>query len=288
MTAAMPTSIIYITMIDYHAYKSVNQAAPYTLGVALSGGGARGVAHAGALKALTEAGIKPDIMAGVSAGSIVAALWGAGVSPDDMLQMFAHCKFGDFCSLTMPSDGFFRMDKFREVLRRKLKCERIEQLPMPVVIGATNFDTGSKVAFESGPLADCVCASCAMPIVFKPVKIDGVRYVDGGVVANMPAWSIRERCHTLIGINVSPLSDYCPKDNIVQIALRSYELMSKNNTAADMDICDLVIRTDEIARYKVFDLKGIETVFALGYDYMQRALSRYPQLMMYGESAATA
>ncbi|MDE7411629.1 MAG: patatin-like phospholipase family protein [Paramuribaculum sp.] len=276
-------------MIDYHLYKSVNNAAPYTLGIALSGGGARGVAHAGALKALSEAGVKPDIVAGVSAGSIVAALWGAGVSPDDMLQMFLHCKFGDFCSLGMPSDGFFRMDKFREILRKKLGYERIEQLPMPVVIGATNFDTGAKVAFERGPLADCVCASCSIPIVFKPVKIDGVRYVDGGVVANMPSWSIRERCHTLIGINVSPLSDYRPKDNLVQIALRSFELMSKNNSAPDMALCDMVIRTDKIARYKVFDLKGIEAVFESGYEYMNVAIQQHPELMFSGSAvSATA
>lgn len=246
---------------------------PYGLGLALSGGGARGVAHAGAIKAMLEAGIYPDIVAGVSAGAIVAALYAAGVDPEDMLDMFAKSKFGDFCALSMPTDGIFKMDKFYAFLRRKLGYDRIEDLPVPVVITATNFDTGCREAFTSGDLARCVTASCSIPIVFKPVRIGGVRYVDGGVVANMPAWAIRDKCRYLIGVNCSPLSDVKVKDNIVQIALRSFELMSKNNAEPEMELCDMVVRTDRIARHKVFDLKGIRRVFDSGYEYTRAALA---------------
>lgn len=265
-------------MIDFSSFTpeltSRFAGAPYDLGLALSGGGARGVAHAGAIKALLEAGIKPDIVAGVSAGAIVAAMYAAGISPDDMRDMFAHSKFGDFCALSLSAGGIFRMDKFRDFLRSKIPYRRIEDLPMPVVITATNFDAGTRMAFTSGPLADCVCASCSIPIVFKPVKIDGVRYVDGGVLANMPAWAIRDKCRRLIGVNCSPVSDMKPKDTLLQIALRSFELMSKNNSVPDMAMCDLVVRTDRIARYKVFDLKGIDDVFNSGYEYTRAALSR--------------
>ncbi len=239
---------------------------PYKVGLALSGGGARGFAHAGAIEAMLEVGLRPDIVCGVSAGSVVAVMNAAGIHPHEMLDMFAEMKFNDLCSLSMPKEGFFRLDRFKDFLRRNIPFERIEQLPVPTVVCATDFDTGRKVAFTQGDIADCVAASCCIPIVFNPITIDGTRYVDGGVLANLPAWAIRDKCRFLVGINCSPMTP-CPKanDSIVGIAMRSYELMSKNNAAADMELCDMLIRTESIARYKVFDLKRIEMVYRSGY-----------------------
>ena len=240
---------------------------PYKVGLALSGGGARGLAHAGAIKAMLEVGLKPDIVAGVSAGSIVAVMYAAGIAPDDMLEMFGELKFNDLCELGMPKDGFFSLDRFRAFLRRVIPYERIEDLPMPVVVGATNFDEGKKVVFEKGVIADCVAASCCIPIMFKPIVIGGERYVDGGVIANLPAWTIRDRFKFLMGVNCSPVSHGRFKGtSIVDVAMRSYELMAKNNAVHDMELCDILIRTDEIAKYKVFDLKGIKRVFDSGYE----------------------
>ena len=92
----------------------------YKLGVALSGGGARGFAHAGALKALEEAGLKPDIIAGVSAGSIVAVLHAAGVSPENMLRLFSERAFTDFASLQLGSGGLFGIEKFKNFIMRAI------------------------------------------------------------------------------------------------------------------------------------------------------------------------
>ena len=238
---------------------------PYRTGVVLSGGGARGFAHAGALKALNEMGIYPDIIAGVSAGSVAAVMYSAGVSPEKMVELFHDSRFSDFCELSVPRDGFFKLDRFKAFLKRNIPYTNLEELPVPVVIGATNLDEGSKAVFETGPIAERVVASCSIPIVFKPVKIDGVRYVDGGVLHNLPAWTIRDRCKYLIGINCSPLTKTTVKNTILDIAMRSYELMAKSNSVPDMELCDIVIRNEEIARYKVFNLKQIEKVFEAGY-----------------------
>ena len=239
----------------------------YRTGLVLSGGGARGFAHAGAIKALAEVGIKPDIVAGVSAGSIAAVMYAAGIEPEKMLELFLNARFTDFCELGVPKDGFFNLDRFKTFLRRNIPYANLEDLPIPTVIGATDLDNGRKVAFETGPLAERVVASCSIPIVFKPVKIDGVRHVDGGVLHNLPAWTIRDRCKYLIGINCSPLSKTPVSNSLIDIALRSYELLAKTNVVADMELCDIVIRTDEIAKYKVFNLKQIEKVFESGYRY---------------------
>ncbi len=237
----------------------------YRTGLVLSGGGARGFAHAGAIKALAEVGIKPDIVAGVSAGSIAAVMYAAGIEPEKMLELFLNARFSDFCELGVPKDGFFHLDRFKTFLRRHIPYANLEDLPIPTVIGATDLDNGRKVAFESGSLPERVVASCSIPIVFKPVKIDGVRHVDGGVLHNLPAWTIRDRCKYLIGVNCSPLSKTPVSNSLIDIALRSYELMAKTNVVADMELCDIVIRTDEIAKYKVFNLKQIEKVFESGY-----------------------
>ena len=238
---------------------------PYKVGLALSGGGARGCAHAGAIEAMLEVGLRPDIVCGVSAGAVVTVMYAAGIPPHEMVDMFDSLKFGDLASLSMPKDGFFRLDKFKEFLRKNIPYERIEQLPVPTVVCATNFDTGSKVAFTEGPIDECVAASCCIPIVFQPIEFGGYRFVDGGVLANLPAWAIRDKCRFLVGINCSPVSHGEIKDNIVNIAMRSYELMAKNNAVPDMNLCDMLIRTDEIARYKAFDLTGIRHVFDAGY-----------------------
>lgn len=239
---------------------------PYKVGLALSGGGARGFAHAGAIEAMLEVGLKPEIVCGVSAGSVVAVMYAAGIPPREMLDMFSDLKFGDLVSLNVPREGFFKLDRFKEFLRKNIPYRRIEQLPLPAVVCATNFDTGEKVAFTSGDIVDCVAASCCIPIVFNPVVIGSTRYVDGGVLANLPAWAIRDKCRFLAGVNCSPVSKgHSTKDNLLGIAMRSYELMSKNNAAHDMKLCDMLISTDAIARYKVFDLKRIDTVYRSGY-----------------------
>lgn len=239
---------------------------PYKIGLVLSGGGARGFAHAGALLALEEVGIKPDIIAGVSAGSVVTAMYASGMTPDDIVASFADVKFGDFAELGVPRDGFFSMDGFKKFLKRNISYERIEDLPMPAVICATDLDNNRPVAFTEGKIVDCVAASCSIPIVFKPVKINGVTYVDGGVLANLPAWALRDQCKYLIGINCSPLPRRGKPSSIMDIAHRTYDLLVKNNSQPQMELCDIAISIDDIASYKVFNLKEIKRVFRTGYD----------------------
>lgn len=262
-------------LFGFEVRKDPRRSCEYKVGLALSGGGARGFAHCGAIKAMLEVGLKPEIVAGVSAGSVVAVMHAAGIPPEEMLEMFQELKFNDLAKWSLPKDGFFKLDRFKEFIRRNIPYERLEQLPLPTVVCATNFDTGRKMAFTRGDLAECVAASCCVPIVFSPIEIDGELYVDGGVMANLPAWAIRDKCQFLAGINCSPAvgrrRDKDGRDSIVSVAMRSYQLMTRTNMAHDMDLCDMVVKITEIAGYKVFDLKGITEVYDSGY----RAMCRY-------------
>lgn len=245
----------------------------YKLGVALSGGGARGFAHLGALKALEEAGYKPDILAGVSAGSVAAVMYAAGLPVEGILKLFAQTKFTDFCSLRLKSGGgLFALNKFRDFIARVTGVELLEQLPIPTYIGVTDLDHGLATEFHSGPIGERVTASCSIPIVFTPVNIDGTHYVDGGVLRNLPSWIIRPKCEKLIGVNCSPLTGFRYKRSIFDIALRTYNLMAKSNQAGDMALCDRVIITPDIASYQVFNLKDINKVFLSGYAAAHRAI----------------
>ncbi|MDE6415461.1 MAG: patatin-like phospholipase family protein [Duncaniella sp.] len=246
---------------------------PYRLGLALSGGGARGFAHAGALQAFEEMHIRPDVIAGVSAGSVVTVLYAAGLTPIQILEAFATAKFTDFAKFGMPNGGFFNMDGFKNFLKENLRTyKNIEELPIPSIVCATDLDQGLPVAFYDGEITERVAASCSIPIVFKPVKIDGHTYVDGGVLHNLPAWALRDKCKYVIGVNCSPVPDRGPADSIMEVAQRTYDIMVKSNARADMKLCDLAITIDDIATYKVFSLAQIERVFRIGYETTMREL----------------
>lgn len=245
---------------------------PYRLGIALSGGGARGFAHAGALKAIEEAGLKPDVIAGVSAGSVISVLYASGMRPDAMMKLFEGAKFTDYAKLN-GRGGLFHIGKFKDFILKNLNdYTRIEELPLPTYIGVTNLDEGVPAEFHSGDIGNVMLASCSIPIVFLPVEIDGVQYVDGGVLHNLPSWVIRDKCDFLIGINCSPLLTERAGKSMMDIALRTFNLMSKANQADDMAMCDLAIELRDIAHYKVFNLKDIRKVFISGYASTRRAL----------------
>jgi len=249
---------------------------PYRLGVCLSGGGARGFAHIGAMRALRELGLIPDIIAGVSAGSVVASFYAAGLLDDHtdnpLLRLFTDSKFRDFAEMHVPRESFFSLDRFKARLEQMLPYSNIEDLPLKTVICATDIDFGTKMAFTEGPLAERIVASCSIPIVFDPVTIDGRRYVDGGVLHNLPAWAIRHLCTRLIGINCSPMYQAPPARNIIGIARRSYTLMSKHNVTSDLELCDTVVNLTEVADHQTFDLNALSILVENGYLATLRAL----------------
>lgn len=252
-----------------------NPTKPYKIGVALSGGGARGFAHVGVLKALEESGLKPDVISGVSAGSVVAVMYAAGVGFDDMLKAFSKAKFFDFAEIKLSKGGFFSIEKFKKHILQVIgkQYRNLEDLPMPTYLGLTDLDHGEAVDFNKGPIGDVMVASCSIPIVFQPVTINGVRYVDGGVLRNLPASVLRDKCDYLIGVNCSPLdTEHDFKSNFLDVGMRTYGLVTKIHQARDIRLCDLSITIDDISSYKAFNLKQIRDVYLRGYSVARQIL----------------
>ncbi len=250
---------------------------PYKIGLALSGGGAKGFAHLGVFKLLEESGLKPDIISGTSAGSLMGVLFADGYSADEIKNMFIGREFSEFAQLQIPKSGLFNYDRFQEFLKRHLRSKRIEDLPIPTVIVATDLDRGCSHEFRSGPIVEAVTASCCMPIVFSPVLINGVHYVDGGLFRNFPVSTIRDECEYVIGVNVSPLIPHRYKQTLLHIAERTYHYVFKANAIEDRELCDILIEAKEVALYKTFDLENINQISEIGYEAAVKAFQKVIQ-----------
>lgn len=250
---------------------------PYKIGLALSGGGAKGFAHLGVFKLLEESGLKPEIISGTSAGSLMGVLFADGYSAEEIKNMFIGREFSEFAQLQIPKSGLFNYDRFQDFLRRHLRTKRIEDLPIPTVIVATDLDRGCSHEFRSGPIVEAVTASCCMPIVFSPVLIDGVHYVDGGLFRNFPVSTIRDECEYVIGVNVSPLIPQRYKQTLLHIAQRTYHYVFKANAIEDRELCDILIEAKEVELYKTFDLENINLISEIGYEAAVEAFQKVVQ-----------
>lgn len=246
---------------------TLNLAGP-RLGIAFSGGGARGFSHIGVVLAMEKFGLKASVCSGVSAGAIAAAMYGAGLSGAEMRECFKeHLRFGDFREWIVPRDGLMSLRKFEEYMRSWLPVSKLEEMAIPTVICATDLDRGKSVGFQKGDTAKAVLASCSIPILFPPVKINGQYYVDGGVLRNLPAWAIRENCDILLGSNCNPLDrSYKHKRSIISIALRTYQLTMKANVLQDLELCDYVVQNQNLSRYKTFSVTEMDKIILEGYE----------------------
>ena len=238
----------------------------YKLGIALSGGGAKGFAHLGALQALNEKGLYPDVISGTSAGAFAGVLYADGYSPEEILSFFQKKVFSEFAEFTIPQGGFFKSDGFRSFLKKHLRAKTFEELQVPLLVLTTDIEYGESKVFSSGPLIPAVIASCSVPIVFRPVEINKRFYVDGGLLMNFPVSIIRRECDKIIGVNVSPLMRAEFKSSIKYIAERSFHYMSVSNTLLDRNLCDYLIESDTLFRYSMFDLDHVEEIYQTGYE----------------------
>lgn len=241
------------------------------LGLALSGGGAKGFAHIGVFKMLEECALLPDVIAGTSVGALMGALYADGYRADEIKELFTGREFSEFAQLQLPKSGLFDSKRFRYFLKRHLRAKNIEDLQIPMVIVATDLDNGVSHEFRSGPIVDAVTASCSIPIIFSPVIINGIHYVDGGLFHNFPVSIIREECQRVIGVNVSPLVPQKYKQTIFHIAERSYHYMFRANTLEDREMCDVLIEAEEFGLYKTFDLENVGQIARIGYMAAVRA-----------------
>lgn len=247
-------------------------AATYSLGLALSGGGAKGFAHIGVLQYLEDHGLKPDIIAGTSVGALFGALYCDGYSPEEMLDLFSSAKFKRMTDWQIPQRGFFGTSGFKTFLRSILRHKRMQDIDFPLHIIATDLDNGTVKCFRRGPLVEIIAASCSIPVLFNPIRIEGVYYVDGGLFKNLPASIIRDQCKTLIGVHLDPKSPKTYRKNLFSIAERSFDYVFRSNSMPDCALCDILIESDRLTSIRRFDTKNAAKIARLGYQMAEAAM----------------
>ncbi|MBR3428124.1 MAG: patatin-like phospholipase family protein [Bacteroidales bacterium] len=247
-------------------------AKKYPLGIAFSGGGAKAAAHCGALQALKEYGIQPDIVSGTSAGALVAVLYASGFTPKQMVETFLGLNFfKDIVTPSVPKGGLFDSRPLTELIKKMLPYCRLEELPIPTFIIASDIEHGVPKVFTKGEIAPRVVASCSIPVIFQPTCINGIHYVDGGAFQNLPVSAIRQKCEKVFALNLNHLEEDKYKDNIISVAYRSFVMMMVSNVAADTAQADLCIELDTFG-CTAYDMSKIEELFFRGYESTVKVL----------------
>lgn len=238
----------------------------YKLGIVLSGGGARGFAHAGILKALNEKGIYPEIVSGVSAGAIVGALYADGHSPDEILEIFSrNDSFFKYVKFTVPRKSLFKAEGLRRNLSDHLEGKSFDDLEKPLYVAATNISSGKITYFQEGSVLDAVLASAAIPVLFDPVKIDGDLYVDGGVLDNFPLKPLEKQCKKVIGVSLNPIRPEGEFTNLLSIAERTFRLSVSSNLDLKIRRCSMVFEPQELGEFGLLDAAKGKEMFEIGY-----------------------
>ena len=181
---------------------------PVRIGLALGGGAARGFAHIGVIQVLEEAGIRVDLVAGTSAGSLVAALYAAGRNGSTLARLALAMDESAITDWAFPGRGLIRGEALARYVREQTGGKLIEQLPLPLGIVATDLDSGEPVLFQRGDVGAAVRASSAVPAIFQPVKIGTREYVDGGLVSPVPVRFARQMgADVVIAVDISSPPD---------------------------------------------------------------------------------
>lgn len=218
---------------------------PARVGLALGGGAARGFAHVGVIQVLEEAGIKPTLVVGTSAGSLVAALYASGRTGAQLQAVALEMDEAAFADWTLPlfSRGVLRGEALGRYVNGQVGNRLIENMALPLGIVATDLGSGQGILFRRGDTGTAVRASSAVPAVFLPVKIGGREYVDGGLVSPVPVRYAREMgAEVVVAVDISSAPEGNPSADPLQILLQTFAIMGKSINRFELQEADVVVR----------------------------------------------
>ncbi len=248
-----------------------------TTGLVLSGGGFRGVAHIGVIKAMEEAGIQITHVAGTSSGAIIGSLYSAGYSYQEILEFVKGVNLFSIYKYAVNKPGFVDTAKFYQDFKRYFPEDSFSELELPMSITATDVLKGSLKVFTSGQIIKPILASAAFPGVFTPVKIGSDYYIDGGTLNNFPVDLLRAECENIIGVYVNPFLKIQIEDMkySYQVLERAYQIRAARTSTDKFKDCDLLITPEGIHKFGTFSLKETDAVFELGYQSAQKKMGEF-------------
>jgi NTE family protein len=244
----------------------ITEKKKYKTGLVLSGGGLRGFAYPGVLKALNEAGIYPDVVSGTSVGAIVGAFYADGFSADEIFEIFINKKIRKFLEFIVPDRGLVRMTGLYKTLLEKLRARHFHELKIPLYVAVTDLNKARCVYFSEGELARYIIASATVPIMFQPMVIDGTTFVDGGILNNLPLEPIENDCERLIGVNINPILPIDKFNGMITVAERTIHMMISKINEPRIPKFDLYIEPAGLHKFHMFEMAKGEEMRKIGYD----------------------
>ncbi len=245
----------------------------YELGLVLSGGSVRGSAHVGLLQRLKDLGHSPDVIAGSSAGAMIGAFHAAGRTAEEILGFFRKTPLFQYTSINPLTSGIFDTKKYASVFKGFIP-ETFEELEIPLIICATNVETGEAVYFDSGDLYQPLLASCAIPLVFAPIEINGMLHIDGGVMDNFPLEQIERKTNFIIGSYLGNPGTASKKqvNSKLKITNRSNQLLMYSAIKHKFQRTDFTLEYP-LQKYGYFDQKKMDEMYEIGYAYAKENIS---------------
>lgn len=241
------------------------------IGLVLSGGGVKAIAHIGLIKVLLENNIVPTRVSGTSAGALVAGLYAAGYGPEKMLSFFEETPLLKISLYARNKPGIMDSDKYA-LFFKKYYPDTFESLKFPLSVTATNLINGKLDYFNKGELIKPLIASSALPPIFSPIEINKILYCDGGVLNNFPVEPLIDSCDTIIGSFVNPITpiDKTEISTSLKLLYRVYHIGLDANNSEKFNYCNYVFLPSEINKIGILDSKAIKKAYELGYEQAKR------------------
>lgn len=247
-----------------------------SIGLVLSGGGVRGMAHIGVIKAMQEFGLEATVVAGSSVGALVGALYSADKPIEDMLHFFKDTPLFKYNYFAVAKPGLINTERFISTFQQYFPEDSFEALKKDLHVVATNLEQGEEVFINKGELIRPLLASAALPPVFSPIEYNGALHADGGIMNNFPSEPILSRVEYVIGSNVSLVSKLEKKhlNNSFQLTGRVTGLMIYAINREKINNCNLIIEPQELENIGILDRRGIEKAYAIGYETAVRTFEK--------------
>lgn len=263
------------TVIDYKKPR---------LAVALGGGGVKGYVHIGAIKALEEAGLQPDLITGVSIGSLAGALWASGMKAEEIESLAKKIENGDVFDWSIfRSGGWIKGQKYEDLVRKALQSARFEQLKTPLIVVAAELGSGNKVAFNSGDVAQAVRASSSVAGIFLPTKIESTEYLDGDYVGTVPVTAAKEAgAQVIFAVDITSAVSPLYSRSTDAIRDHTYEILRKHQVELELRGADFSIRPLVNKPFNYRNMIDRQELIELGY---QETLKVIPTLKARLETA---
>lgn len=254
------------------------------IGLALSGGAVRGIAHIGILQALEDGGITPYCLSGTSVGALIATLYAFGTPVGKIQQLAAELKWLQISHFTLSKLGLLSNEEMGRFVEQIIGKANIEDAVRPLAIVCTDIGTGGKVILRKGEAAKAVMASTCLPGIFIPVRMEDRLLVDGGLVEDVPISPLRPMgAEVVVAAHLSAGATYARPEDIMDVVINAFDIAIDLNIKGQIADADVVIKT-RLAAYNRRDLDQFSGLYAAGYqagarsiEPIRRALRGHPR-----------